>query len=117
MSVSADFRADLRRWTGAGRDPSGATATLMVLANPGLQAALLLRVQMHLQASGQHRLAQLVSLINLRLTGAEFVPGCRVGSGLVARHPQGIVIGGGSVIGDDATLLQHVTLGERRGDG
>jgi serine O-acetyltransferase len=33
------------------------------------------------------------------------------------RHPQGIVIGNGSVVGEDCTLLHAVTLGERYGDG
>ncbi|MHB1490850.1 MAG: serine O-acetyltransferase [Cellulomonas sp.] len=32
-------------------------------------------------------------------------------------HPQGIVIGGGAIIGAGCTLLQNVTLGERFADG
>jgi len=94
-----------------------AVATMLVLANPGLQAVLLLRVQLELQRRGQRRLAQFVSLMNLRLTGAEFVPGCEIGVGFVTRHPQGIVIGSGARVGDDCTFLHHVTLGERYGDG
>ena len=111
------FRRDLARWVGVRDCPPPSAATKLVLANPGVQAVLLLRVQMALQASGRQRLARVVSLLNLRLTGVEFVVGCRVGPGLVLRHPQGIVIGGGSVIGEDCTILQQVTLGERYADG
>lgn len=78
---------------------------------------LLLRAQLHFQSVGRRRFAQAVSLLNLRLTGAEFGPGCQIGPGLVVRHPQGIVIGSGAAVGSDCTLLHHVTLGERYGDG
>jgi serine O-acetyltransferase len=78
---------------------------------------LLLRLQVSIHAAGRLQLARAVSLLNLRLTGAEFVVGCRVGPGLVVRHPHGVVVGRGTVIGEDCTILQRVTLGERYGDG
>ena len=97
--------------------PTAAAATRLILANPGVQAVLLLRIQIALQAAGHHRLARVLSLANLRLTGAEFDTGCRVGGGLVLRHPLGVVIGSGAKIGEDCTILHGVTLGERYGDG
>ncbi|MGY1740238.1 MULTISPECIES: serine O-acetyltransferase [unclassified Blastococcus] len=51
--------------------------------------------------------------LNQLLTGAEFVLGCQIGGGLVVKHPNGIVIGKGAVIGRDCTLLHQVTVGER----
>jgi serine O-acetyltransferase len=89
----------------------------IVVGQPGGQAAFLLRVQMACQARSRWRLARAVSLLNLRMTGAEFVVGCLVGPGLVMRHPQGIVVGGGATIGADCTILHRVTIGERYGDG
>lgn len=111
------FRRDMARWIGATHCPSAFVTTRLILANPGIQAVLLLRAQAALQADGHHRLARAVSLFNLRLTGAEFVVGCWIGPGLVLPHPQGIVIGGGSVVGENCTILHRVTLGERYGDG
>jgi serine O-acetyltransferase len=118
MSASRSaFRRDLARWVGSGHPIAPARATKLVIANPGVQAALLYRIQVAVQATGRHGLARAVSLLNLRLTGAEFVVGCRIGPGLVMRHPQGIVIGNGAIVGRDCTLLHRVTLGERYGDG
>jgi serine O-acetyltransferase len=51
--------------------------------------------------------------LNQLLTGAEFVLGCRIAGGLVVKHPNGVVIGKGAVIGQDCTLLHQVTVGER----
>jgi serine O-acetyltransferase len=116
-NVEPAFRRDLARWTRRSGPTPALVAIKLVLANPGLQAVLLLRAQLHLQSAGNRRLAQAMSLLNLRLTGAEFVPGCQVGPGFVARHPQGIVIGAGATVGSDCTFLHHVTLGERYGDG
>jgi len=89
----------------------------IIVGQPGAQAALLLRVQMALQAKERTGLAHAVSLLNLRMTGAEFLVGCRIGQGLVMRHPQGIVVGHGAVVGEDCTILQGVTLGQRHLDG
>lgn len=114
--ISAAFRRDIARWRGYGR-LSAPAVTKLIIANPGVQAVLLLRAQLALQAVGRQRLARAVSLLNLRMTGAEFVVGCRVAPGLKLPHPQGIVIGRGAAIGEDCTILHRVTLGERYGDG
>lgn len=87
------------------------------LGNPGLIALTLLRVQESLVEKRKFHLAALVRGVALTLTGADFVPGCRVGYALMIQHPNGIVIGAGARIGDYCTLLQQVTLGERYADG
>jgi serine O-acetyltransferase len=113
----AAFRRDLARWVGTTRRPAAWVALKLIAANPGVQAVLLLRSQIALQDANHRRLARAVSSFNLRLTGAEFVVGCKVGPGLVLRHPQGVVIGQGAAVGENCTLLHGVTLGERHGDG
>ncbi len=108
---------DLSRWDLTESRVSPRRAAVLLLTYPGAQAASLMRAQLACQARGRFTLARLISVANLRLTGAEFVPGCWVGPGLVMRHPQGIVVGAGVKIGTDCTILQHVTLGERHADG
>jgi serine O-acetyltransferase len=46
----------------------------------------------------------------------DILPGADIGGGCVIAHGVGIVIGGYSVIGEDCTILQGVTLGEVRFD-
>ncbi len=41
------------------------------------------------------------------------VPSARIGPGLLLPHPVGIVVGDDVEIGDNATIYQHVTLGQR----
>lgn len=117
MTLARALRRDLQRWERTRLQPSLPRMLQMIAIFPGVQAVVLLRLQLAAQTMGHSRIAHVLSVVNIRLTGAEFVPGCRVGPGLVMRHPQGIVVGHGAVIGDDCTLLQHVTLGERDADG
>jgi serine O-acetyltransferase len=115
--VRSAFARDLMRWAGSNTAIGPGRALRLILVWPGVQTVLLLRTQLALEASGHLAAARLISMLNLRLTGAEFLVGCKVGPGLVTRHPQGIVIGSGSVIGENCTILHRVTLGERYGDG
>lgn len=107
---------DVRRRVGARHRVPASAATKLIVTNSGVQAVLPLRTQVDLHTAA-HRLARAVLLLNLRLTGADFVVGCRVGSGLVLRDPQGVVIGRGAVRGERCTLFHRVTLGEQYGDG
>lgn len=79
--------------------------------NPGFKSVLLLRVQLLVYKLEFKRLAQLISNYNLSRTGAEFCIGLAIGSPLVIRHPCGIVVGGGVIMGDYCTLLHGATLG------
>lgn len=114
--VRDEFRLDVSRFMGVHQAPAGIALGLKVIAEPGLQFIALARLQMGLERRGSTRLARVVHLLNLRLTGAEFGHGCKIGPGLVAKHPLGLVIGGGSTIGRNCTILHNVTLGERRPD-
>jgi serine O-acetyltransferase len=107
------FRRDAQRHLGMGGQPTWILLTRKTLVDAGLQFVLLLRLQEFLQDRGQGGLARLVAIINLHLTGGDAVPGCTVGPGLVVRHPLGIVLGRGTIIGEDATILGKVTFGEK----
>ncbi len=109
------FRRDAERALGT-RNAGVARIARALLADPGFLAVGFYRLQASL-APRKPALARVCFLLNRWLTGAEFVVGCRIGPGLVVRHAGGIVIGTGARIGDDCTLLQGVTVGERRADG
>ncbi|MFC5286581.1 serine O-acetyltransferase [Actinokineospora guangxiensis] len=104
------WQADLRAATG--RDRVGPVrAVWLLLTRPGVLAVALLRLQQRAPLPLAHLLRSLCHL----LTGADFVPGARVGPGLRLEHPSGLVVGAGAVVGADAFLCQRVTLGERLG--
>jgi len=108
------FEADLQAFR-PGRDiPRGLRLALLVASEPGLTFAWLMRRQLRAEMRGRRRRARLLHLLNLRMTGGEVGHGCTIGPGLVVKHPLGVVIGGGTVIGERCTLLHNVTLGERR---
>ena len=113
---SLNFRQDVRRFVAPAEAPKGIRLFLKTMLEPGLQFAWMARLQMSLEQGGSSRRARIVHLVNLRATGAEFGHGCTVGGGLVAKHPLGLVVGGGTVIGRNCTILHNVTFGERYPD-
>ena len=56
-------------------------------------------------------LARWVSQRAARKTGIEIHPGATIGKGLFIDHGSGVIIGETTVIGDNVTLYQGVTLG------
>ncbi|MFD9702548.1 serine O-acetyltransferase [Lentzea sp. NPDC059081] len=117
--MSPTFRsvwaADVAAATGA-PTCSAVRVLWLLLTRPGVLAVFLLRLQQVLYARPALRpAAHLVRSFAHFVTGADFVPGCRVGPGLRMEHPGGVVFGAGAVIGRDGFVCQRVTLGERLG--
>ncbi len=56
-------------------------------------------------------LAYIFHRMNLRLYGADILPGAIIGAGFQIPHPSGVVIGAGSVIGSNCKIMQGVTVG------
>lgn len=108
------FNEDVARFVMPRTPPRGLRLLAKVLSEPGLQFAWLARVQISLESRGRGKAARAVHLLNLRLTGAEFGHGCSLGGGLVVKHPLGMVVGGGTRLGQNCTVLHNVTFGERR---
>ncbi|WP_203140818.1 serine O-acetyltransferase [Marinobacter mangrovi] len=93
------------------RDPA-ARNTFEVLTNyPGLHALLFYRVAHSLWCRGFKWLARTISTLARWLTGIEIHPGAVIGRRFFIDHGMGVVIGETTVIGDDVTLYQGVTLG------
>ena len=80
---------------------------------PGFRAVAILRLQIFAQERSLYRLALLLSNLNHANTGAEICVGAQIGVPILIRHPTGIVVGGGAVIGSRCTILQGVTIGEK----
>jgi serine O-acetyltransferase len=93
------------------RDPAARSALEVVLAYPGFHAIIMHRVAHTLQGWGLRLFARLLSHFNRFVTGIEIHPGAEIGSGFFIDHGMGVVVGETSVIGDDVTLFQGVTLG------
>lgn len=81
------------------------------IADMGFRAVILYRVSNYLYTKKMYKASQIIKNYNLKITGAEISQSCKIGEGLFIAHPNGIVIGGKSVVGKNVTILQQVTLG------
>ena len=93
------------------RDPAARNRLEVVLCYPGLHAVWLHRVAHFLWQANLKLIARLWSMLARWLTGIEIHPGVKIGRRVFLDHGLGIVIGETTVIGDDCTIYQGVTLG------
>jgi serine O-acetyltransferase len=93
------------------RDPAARSSIEVLLAYPGFHAILMHRIAHFLHNWGMPLFGRLLSHFNRFVTGIEIHPGAEIGSGFFIDHGMGVVIGETSIIGDDVTLFQGVTLG------
>lgn len=93
------------------RDPAAKTLLEIVFCYPGLHALWAHRINHWLWTHYFPLTARILSQCVRFFTGIEIHPGARVGRRLFIDHGMGVVIGETTVIGDDVTLYQGVTLG------
>lgn len=93
------------------RDPAAVSTAEILLTYAGIHAILAYRVANWLFKHKVPFLPRAISQFNRFLTGIEIHPGAKIGKRLFIDHGAGVVIGETSVIGDDVTLYQGVTLG------
>ncbi len=93
------------------RDPAARNNFEVLLLYSGLHAVILHRLANYLFRHKLFFLARLVSQTSRHLTGIEIHPGATIGKGLFIDHGMGVIIGETTVIGDDCTIYQGVTLG------
>ena len=82
-----------------------------VFLYPSFKAIMRHRVAHWLYEHKLFFLARWYSQRTVRKTGIEIHPGATIGKGLFIDHGNGVIIGETTVIGDNVTLYQGVTLG------
>jgi serine O-acetyltransferase len=93
------------------RDPAAKSNTEVAMLYSGFHALCAYRVAHALQIRGHTFAARAISQTARFLTGIEIHPGATIGRGLFIDHGSGVVIGETTVIGNNCTLYQGVTLG------
>lgn len=92
------------------RDPA-IKSNLEVFLYPSFRVILRYRLAHKLYLKQHYFLARWISQRAARKTGIEIHPGATIGKGLFIDHGSGVIIGETTVIGDNVTLYQGVTLG------
>jgi serine O-acetyltransferase len=93
------------------RDPAAVSTWSVLLNYPGLHAVWCHRITGWLWRHNRHGLARFGSQQARFFTGVEIHPGATIGNRFFIDHGMGVVIGETTVIGEDVTLYQGVTLG------
>ncbi len=93
------------------RDPAARSTFEVITCYPGYRAIRRHRRAHALWVNGFKWLARYLSMRTARKTGIDIHPGAVIGNGLFIDHGNGVVIGETTVIGDDVTIYQGVTLG------
>lgn len=93
------------------RDPAAKSRWEVLLCYPSVRAMAYHRMAHKLYQQGHTTLARWISQHSRHVTGIEIHPGACIGKGFFIDHGDGVVIGETTVIGDNVTLYQGVTLG------
>ena len=93
------------------RDPAARNAAEVFFLYPGFTAVFWHRLSNFLFRHNIKFFARLLSQLVRFFTGIEIHPGATIGRRLFIDHGLGVVIGETTIIGDDCTIYQGVTLG------
>ena len=93
------------------RDPAAYSFIEVLLLYQGLYALYYYRIAHLLYKIRLEFFARLISQYGRFLTGIEIHPGAEIGKGLFIDHGMGVVVGETTIIADNVTLYQGVTLG------
>nr|WP_320024063.1 serine O-acetyltransferase EpsC [uncultured Acetobacterium sp.] len=93
------------------KDPAARTAIEVYFLYPHIKALKTYRKAHKLYQKGHFFAARWLSQRARKKTGIEIHPGAQIGKNLFIDHGMGVVIGETTIIGDNVTLYQGVTLG------
>lgn len=110
--LSRDFR---RMQETKGWGTAHALVDALLLDN-GFQALIAYRCGHTFRQWGVPFVPALCRRLCVAFCGIDILPQAEIGGGCYIPHGVGLVVGGGTRIGEDCTLLQGVTLGEARFD-
>jgi serine O-acetyltransferase len=109
MSYISSVKKDIK--AAFGHDPAAVSTLEILMAYPGFHARQFHRISHTLFKWHIPFFPRLISHMSRFCTGIEIHPGARIGDGFFIDHGMGVVIGETSIIGDNVTLYQGVTLG------
>ena len=109
MNIFSTMAEDIR--TVQATDPAAPSKFLIWLTYPGLQARWAHVINHWLWKKGLRGLARYLSQCARFWTGVEIHPGAQIGRRFFIDHAMGVIIGETTIIGDNVTLYQGVTLG------
>jgi serine O-acetyltransferase len=92
-------------------DPAAKSRLEILLCYSGLHALWFYRINHWFWNHDLFLIGRWLSQVARLLTGIEIHPGAKIGRRLFIDHGMGVVIGETSIVGDDVTLYQGVTLG------
>jgi len=92
-------------------DPAAKSRLEVVLCYSGLHALWFYRFDHWLWTHGLRTTARFLSQFARWLTGIEIQPAAQIGARLFIDHGMGVVVGETTIIGDEVTIYQGVTLG------
>lgn len=104
-----DWKADV--YTVLERDPAPRSFGEALMFSQGLHAILMQRVSHNLYMRGEYKIARLINYWSRVLTGADIHPGATIGKSFFIDHATGVVIGETTIIHDNVSIFQGVTLG------
>ncbi len=93
------------------RDPAAKSKWEVLLCYPYVKAMAYHRLAHKHYLKGHTTLARWISQHARHVTGIEIHPGAQIGKGFFIDHGNGVVIGETTIIGDNVTVYQGVTLG------
>ncbi len=108
-AIGEAFRADIRAVRN--RDPACRTYSKPLLYFKGYQAIQAHRVAHYYWGQGREPLALFMQSRISEVFAVDIHPAAQLGQGLLIDHATGIVVGETATIGDNVSLLHHVTLG------
>ena len=104
-------KLDLDALAALERDPAAKSLEEIYLAYPGFYAIVVYRLSHQLLQQKIPVLPRMMSEFAHGLTGTDIHPGAQIGASFFIDHATGIVIGETTIIKDNVTIYQGVTLG------
>lgn len=93
------------------KDPAATSLLQILFLYPGLKAVRMHRRANFFYKKGWFFIARFISQRAVKKTGIEIHPGATIGKRFFIDHGTGVVIGETTIIGNDVTIYQGVTLG------
>ncbi len=108
-AIAITFRGEVK--AAFERDPAATSFLEVLLTYSGLHAIIMYRIAHGLLKLKVPFFPRFISQFAKFITGIEIHPGAKIGKDSFIDHGMGVVIGETSVLGDNVTLFQGVTLG------